>query len=43
MKREKILCLFIDDYCRNRNKKENCLNCHILKEWNEKNLKGIKK
>lgn len=42
MKRNKIVCLFIDDFCANKNKKENCLNCHILKAFNKKYLKGIK-
>jgi hypothetical protein len=40
MKRNKVLCLFIDDYCVNKNSKENCMNCHILKSFTKKVKNG---
>jgi len=43
MKRNNVYCLFIDDCCKNKNKKENCLNCSIFKNFFNFKVKKEKK
>lgn len=43
MRRNKMMCLFIDDYCANKSKKETCTNCSILKQFHKNYLKRNKK